>query len=266
MAQDGIGVHEAHVWAAATARLESAGHLDSFAAVCSAEEEERRAEFVFARDRRAFVAAHGLLRLALSWCRPIVHPAAWSFRLGQYGRPEVAGPEKGLGLRFNLSHSAEWVACVVTRGLDCGIDVENVHRPNDQQALAARTLTPDEARELALAALEERPRRFIERWTLKEAFAKAIGLGLHLHFEHVGFVVGASGIRLVGAATTRVGADWLFEQWAPDDRHVAALAVRQRDAPVRVVRHHGACLGVSGHDLAKRVARRAGVRATSGAQ
>lgn len=203
---------------------------DAFAlrGACSADEQARAARFVRGRDARPFLAAHGLVRHALSHVEPAVAPPAWRFVAGERGRPEVAD---GGEPRFNLSHTARWVACVVTRELDCGVDVEATDRPTDHELLAGRTLTPAERRELEAAPESERPRRFIERWTLKEALAKALGLGLSLPFDENGF----SGLPGAIAVARPDARDWHFEQWAPDPLHVAALAVRHRGAPVSVI-------------------------------
>ena len=66
--------------------------------------------------------AHALARLTLSRYAP-VPPEAWSFSLGEHGRPEIEGPSDAGRLRFNLSHTRGMVACAVVRELDIGVDV-----------------------------------------------------------------------------------------------------------------------------------------------
>ena len=44
----------------------------------------------------------------------------------------------GVGLEFNLSHTSDWAAVVVARGLPCGIDIERI-RPIPQMLDIART-------------------------------------------------------------------------------------------------------------------------------
>ncbi len=222
------------------AGLEAAGHLREYARLCSPEEELRCGRLVFERDRRSFLAAHGLVRLALSWCQPDVDPSSWRFHPGPFGRPELVGQLSETGLDTSLSHSEAWVACIVTRGLGCGIDVERVGRQRDHAGLVALALTPVEANELRETPSALRPRRFIECWTLKEALAKAVGLGLHLPFDQVGFRTRGSGIELVTAPETVALAGerrWTFEQWSADEEHVVALAVIGDARPIRIVRH-----------------------------
>lgn len=222
------------------AALEAAGELRGYARLCSPEEELRRGRLVFERDRRSFLAAHGLVRLALSWCRPDVDPSSWRFRPGPFGRPELVGQPSETGLDANLSHSAGWVACIVTRGLRCGIDVEKVGGEADHADLATWALTPLEADELRETSPALRPRRFIECWTRKEAVAKAVGLGVHLPFDQVGFRTNGSGIELSTAPESVAlagGQRWTIEQWSADEDHVVALAVIGDTRPLRIVRH-----------------------------
>src|SRR4051812_18239551 len=91
-------------------------------------DDERRSadRFRFERDRRAFVAAHGLVRHALSWMVPGPAPHDWRFAVTPEGRPEIAAPALVPRPRFNLSHSVQWAACVVTAESDCGIDVQAI--------------------------------------------------------------------------------------------------------------------------------------------
>ena len=72
-------------------------------------------------------------------------------------------------------------------------------------------------------------RRFLMRqWTLKEAYSKARGLGLSLHFVDVSFSFDAQG-RPVLADHTAAEDDprqWQFHQWLIEGRHYLAVAVQ----------------------------------------
>jgi len=78
----------------------------------------------------------------------------------------------------SLSHSQGYAAMLMARpALSVGIDVEAVI-PRDFLRMAEIAFTADEARHLASLDPEQLPGRFYELWTLKEAFAKALGLSL----------------------------------------------------------------------------------------
>jgi 4'-phosphopantetheinyl transferase len=132
----------------------------------------RNARLVQPEDRLAHVAAHGLLRLALSRRDPSVAPRDWRFTTGRRGKP---GLPTG-GLAFNLSHCRELVAVAVTSGPAVGVDVEPVNARHATPEVARRVYS---AGELADQAAQPDPvARFFERWTVKEAWVKATGAGL----------------------------------------------------------------------------------------
>jgi 4'-phosphopantetheinyl transferase len=152
----------------------------------SREEQARRDRFAFAEDRRAFVAAHALLRTALS--RYGGRPARdWRFETTSHGKPFLlAPPTGGPSLAFNLSHTRTAVACAVGVGADIGVDIEECGSRVDVRR-AQRYFTAAEQRMLAECPPEEVDARFVELWVLKEAYAKALGAGLTLPLDSFGF-------------------------------------------------------------------------------
>ncbi len=94
------------------------------------------------------------------------------------GKPCLAGEQAISGLKFNMSHSGNWLAIVVARGLEVGVDLEcqrTFRRPVD---LARRFFTDSEADHLAQLAEPECSQAFLDQWTAREALVKAQGCGL----------------------------------------------------------------------------------------
>jgi 4'-phosphopantetheinyl transferase len=83
-----------------------------------------------------------------------------------------------LHLEFNLSHTADWAACVVTGGMRCGVDIEHVRQIPGILEIARARFAPEEFQELQTLEAIAQPRRFFEMWTAKEAWVKASGAGL----------------------------------------------------------------------------------------
>jgi len=197
--------------------------------VLSSDEQERAARFVFARDRAAYVAAHALLRNALSAYED-VSPDAWTFAQNGRDKPALAARHAGAGLTFNLAHTEGLVACAIGRGLDVGIDVERLREDVPALELASRFFSPAEVAGLAAGAGSARARRFIELWTLKESYVKAIGQGLSHPLDGFGFALsGSSGLRFEAPAGVDAG-HWQFVLYAPSARHRLALAVRSGES------------------------------------
>ena len=145
--------------------------------ILSAEERERCARFVRAADRARYAQSHVFLRETLSRFADVA-PADWQFTRGEFGRPAIAGSMPGSGIEFNLSHTVDWAACVVTRGIPCGIDIELIRPIPHALDIAHRFFAPEDSRELEELDEVARPRRFFELWTEKEAWLKANGRGL----------------------------------------------------------------------------------------
>ncbi len=246
-----IAAGDAHVWMADPDGLDRNGLLGGYRAVLSPRERDRAAGFRSEADRLAFEAAHGLARAALTWCVPAVAAGAWRFTTTPHGRPEIADQPPHRPLRFNISHTAGLVACVVTLGAACGVDVERVHRRADPLRLGRRVCSPAEyARLVPLDDLDARADLFFRYWTLKEAYVKARGYGMTLPMnqcdvERAASVPAGAPLAVEGRNVARFGpqlrddpARWRFAQWRPGPRHLLALAVRREPGlPCAVVVH-----------------------------
>ncbi|MGY6026546.1 4'-phosphopantetheinyl transferase family protein [Streptomyces spinosirectus] len=172
--------------------------------------------------RRRYLGARLLCRYALSarTGRPVDR---WRFTRGVHGRPE---PEPAdAGVRFNLSHDDGLIACVVTEGGGCGVDVAPTTASGELLAHLGRRLGPDERDQLAGAARGARGALASELWVLKEAYLKALGTGLTRGLGSF-TVVRHPGSRIAVQDPQQPGADarWCFDLIRPGPRHVLAVA------------------------------------------
>ncbi len=216
------------LWLARTASLRTCPESLSpeELAACSAFHREK--------DQRRALLARSLLRETLSRYAP-VPPRAWRFALGPHGKPEIAAPAAPR-LRFNLSHTADLVACAVTLGDEIGVDVEEWTRPCEALELGERVFTPEENQALLALSPGARQRRFFELWTLKEAYLKARGLGFALDPRCVGFDLEDQGRVTARFApeARECSAEWCFALLETVPGHVLALATRSSERPVRI--------------------------------
>lgn len=202
------------------------------------DERRRHDRFVFERDRRDFAVAHALLRRCLS-AQGDRAPHEWCFAAGAHGKPSLAPLDAARNrLAFNLSHSHGLVACAVTRGFDIGVDVEKLHRGADVLELAARFFSSGESAALQQLEPAERPIRFTEMWTLKEAFIKAIGEGLSCPLDEFSFTFGDAPSLSFDSARSTESARWCFALFAPSNEHRMAIAIGSNveDSPALSVR------------------------------
>jgi 4'-phosphopantetheinyl transferase len=197
-------------------------------------ERQRAARFHHLSDRWEFVLGRLMARhLLASQCG--IPPQDFRFVENDHGRPDVAHPPVDRPLRFNLSHSGGIVACVLAGGHQVGVDVERLDRPPIHPRVISRYCS--EREQAALAAMPEalRHERFLELWTLKEAFVKARGLGLTLPLRKVSFDLTPEGPGDVDFNGVDEEARWLFAHTRLEPRHLLAVAAeREPDAEAAV--------------------------------
>lgn len=206
-------------------------------AVLDRTERARAAKFVFEQDRRAYVAAHALLRHVLSE-RTRIEPTAWRFAESSYGKPFLKGQSGGLDLRFSLSHARSMVVVAVALGVDVGVDVEPQERAASLDLdIADSYLAPNESAMLhSLPRPPEQRERFLVLWTLKEAVIKTTGSGLSQSLK--GFSIGFDPLcvtvhDIADKSLKASGrASWRLAHWLHRDHHIAAATRWPEGNPV----------------------------------
>ncbi len=196
--------------------------LAQYAALLNDEEAGRWRRFAFPADAHDFLVSHGFLRVVLSRYTGLAL-SAWRFSRNPYGRPEIMEPAEARSLCFSLSHTKGLVAVAVAHGRQVGVDVENIEREAPME-IAKTVFTPAEISALRALPAGEQRERFFALWTLKEAYAKARGMGHSLNFSEFAFDLEAQPqIRL----KTRDGWDtgqWMFALQKPAPAHLMAVA------------------------------------------
>lgn len=190
-------------------------------------EAQRLAQFSTDALRRQHLLTRALCREVLSRHHPV--PAEnWRFAADGHGRPTIAAPEAARGLRFSLSNTPVWVACaVVDAPGDVGIDVECVDNAAADPEIGTRYFAPREAAHLASLRGAAARHRFIALWTLKEAYAKARGLGLSLPLDRFEIDPDTVPIRLRCDPGVDVDPDgWRFDLLPLGGDHLLAVARR----------------------------------------
>lgn len=200
-------------------------------------ERERSARFWQAHDKRDYVAAHALLRMALA-AHTQRRPEQLSFGADRYGKPFLLLPNGTTPPHFSLAHSRGLVACVVSSDGAVGIDVEPVDAAIDVDHIASRFFSAEESDALQRYPITERPSRFCELWTLKEALFKAVGTGLSSGLNAVTFRVERDRISFATRTPSFTEVPWGFALMDVGGTHKLALAVdaRHHSQPVLMTR------------------------------
>jgi 4'-phosphopantetheinyl transferase len=163
---------EIHLW---TAGLDLGGSvLEALRQALSLDEIARANRFLRETDRRRFTAARGILRrLAADYLNSA--PAKLRFVYGEKGKPSLLN---GAGLGFSLSHCEGRAIYAFAWDRELGIDLELPREGIDTMGIAERYFSPEEAEGLRKKPAADRRRQFFRLWTEKEAYAKALGIGL----------------------------------------------------------------------------------------
>jgi 4'-phosphopantetheinyl transferase len=204
--------------------------------------------------RNRYVVAHGAARSILG-ARLGVIPDAVELsrrcaRCGDpaHGKPEAVGPggPGGEHVSFSLSHSGALAAVAVVTGARVGIDIE-VERPRARlAALAARVLDSEAHADWLDLEPDAQLHAFLEQWTAKEAYLKAIGAGITVPLRDVpvepeGWTV--AGFETPPGVVVRVAVEGYgvvqVERWIPP----AADPNGRRDANRPIDKFRGTAVG-----------------------
>lgn len=211
------------VW---TLDLDQVDHLGrTWDRYLSVDERARSRRFANETLRRRWVRAHGGLRVVLAG-RIACDPASLRFRQGPYGKPEIDHPTSSL--RFNLSRSRGLALVGITRGIPLGIDIEHVRPIPEMDDIAEARFSAAERTTLRNLPAPARLRAFFACWTRKEAYVKALGLGLSadlasfdvsLHPDQNASLLAIEGSRETAKA-------WSLIHFEPKPGYIGALALR----------------------------------------
>ena len=112
-------------------------------------------------------------------------PRALEFTRDRWGRSCLAEHDE---LHFSLSHCASHVALAIGSDPLLGVEVATVMPVRRGfMRIARRLFHPDDLAQLLDCPAERRYGRFLELWTLKTAYRKALGPGMHKPLADCGF-------------------------------------------------------------------------------
>ena len=145
----------------------------------SDDEIQRAARYRFDKHRNRFIMGRGTIRQILA-AKGKCSPEEISFELNRYGKPTLARPESTRYLQFNASSSDTLGAIALSNAFPLGLDIEKIKSANakDYDGIVKNQFTSDENNWYQNQAKPARIRVFFEFWTCKEAYLKALGIGL----------------------------------------------------------------------------------------
>jgi 4'-phosphopantetheinyl transferase len=145
----------------------------------SFDENQRADRFLQDLHRNRYLISHLKLRRILAQYLGTL-PRELQFETSQFGKP-IFPVSENPGINFNLSHSNDRMILGVVRKAAIGVDIEEIRPEVARLDVAARFFTQQENEDLRSLVGDEQIRAFFTCWTRKEAYLKAVGLGLCAH-------------------------------------------------------------------------------------
>src|SRR2546425_4542494 len=156
----------------------------------STDEHAKAARFKSPLQRQRFIAGRVFSRRVLSKVTGLA-PENLEIIKNQCGKPSlnpvaVGGRLRSKGLlKFNLSHSENFLCIATAIGRDVGIDIEVVNPDLDILAISQASLDQEDNEQVQCASPNERSLVFYRLWTRREAFAKMLGHGVNSDHVHL---------------------------------------------------------------------------------
>ena len=139
----GKNAAEVHLWLANLDEVHAA-NIERYKAGFTAAEHAQYSGFLSERRRREFIVGRGLARLALA--REVEDDKEnFEFESDSQGKLSIKSPVSARSFNFNISHTADLVACATCRCFEIGLDIERVESRIDPILIAKRFFNPAEA-------------------------------------------------------------------------------------------------------------------------
>jgi len=199
--------------------------LDEYHCWLDADECRRASAFRRPLDRDRFVARRGLMRAELA--RELgVAPQMVRIAADEHGKPFLRDDSD---LAFNLSHSKGLALLATMRGGAIGCDIEWRNPELACSHVARRLFAPQEYETLTALPAEQWIAGFYNCWTRKEAYVKALGLGLSHPLD-------AFTVSVAPGEPARFTSDepgWTLASFEPAPGYQAALVTWTGPSPAR---------------------------------
>lgn len=184
-----------------------------------ASERERAALFAFPLDKAHFIVRRAARRIILAEFLDI-RPNELEIQTDQLGRPLLP---KSPTTRFSCSASRNLALITIAKDHRIGVDVEYVCVVPEAPAIVDSFFTIHEADEFAALPDPAKDLAFLEFWTAKEAYLKAIGTGLTQELSSVEICRKGQRLRASDSLSGPETA-WSLAYFQPDRGAIAAIS------------------------------------------
>ena len=227
---------EVDLWSAPLRQRLREDEVSLCRSVLSIEERAAVGRFHDIGRREQALVGRALLRRALTH-RLGAPPERWAFETGERGRPYLAQGQTDRPVDFSLAHTNGYVLCAVSEGAKVGVDVEPLSRASELRKIATRFLAESEILDLARLAPEAQDKQLVRLWTLKEAYSKALGLGLAMPYDETPFCISVQ--NETTKIETKVAPGWRFYVFSASADFILSLALRAPNDVAEIAHRDG---------------------------
>lgn len=190
------------------------------------DEIERANKFYFETDRKRFIVTRAFLKIIMAKILKI-SPNDIHFSFNKHGKPEL---EQNIPIHFNISHSGDIGLIAVSDQGPVGIDVERYRKTMTSGKVAKRFFSADEVDTFLSLPEYQRQEGFFNCWTRKEAFIKALGLGLAMPLSNFSVTLkpGIPAQLLSVTHNNEKASDWLLKDIHMENNYAAAYAIKAK--------------------------------------
>jgi 4'-phosphopantetheinyl transferase len=225
---------EAHIWLTIPDNIKNSGVITQLLSLLSAEEIKKHNRLYFSADRHLYLVSHALVRKVLAKYLE-KQPADLKFHYVENGKPEILLSKNDPIIRFNLSHTAGLAACIVTMNDDCGIDAEAIVNKTASLDIAHSMFSDSEFEHLKSLTGRSYLEEFFTRWTLREAYVKALGQGIDYPINQLLFnIKDDSDIDVSFQGKLGDACQfWQFQVMRPTADHIVTTAIKGKNKKQR---------------------------------
>jgi len=198
-----------HIWRISVSS--HLAHLENMLRVLNPGEIIRANKYLKELDRNRFIVSRSTLRHILAGYLKCA-PESIEFKSGENEKPYLESP-----IRFNLSHSGDWIVIAVAN-TEVGIDVEYIKPHFNYEGILNSHFNEQE---MNYINADDGLHRFFKFWTRKEAILKATGIGLT---EYLMAITALDGIHKIDGDLLHTQTDWELNTFKTADNYPATIA------------------------------------------
>jgi len=158
-----------------------------------------------------------------------------SYKAESSGKPFLMFDTRRSQVGISISRSQGFGLVAIAEDAEIGCDIEQIRPIAEWRVIGERYLAQSECAWLLQDCGADRDARFMRLWTLKEAYLKAVGVGLLAPLSSFEVAIGE---WPCAALTKALGldpgeAEWTLHSFQSGQDHVAAIAVKDHGAGVK---------------------------------